>query len=335
LGGAAWSQHGGQDCLRLAGVPPGILTAVRPRTVGIVGELPATAGRFTVDGDDLCFVPRYPFVAGTTYVVTLDRVEVAALLRPLPDGPATTEVVDIRPTADEVPRNLLRLYVLFSAPMREGCAATQVRLADAAGTTVNGALLAAEDELWDTGRRRLTVLLDPARIKRGLVPHAQVGYPLRMGESFRLVIDEGFTDAGGRPLRAGAERSYHVAADERRHVDPAGWALAVPAAGTVDPLIGAFDRPLDHGLLLRCLKVLGPAGGHLAGQAEIGPGERSWLFTPAAPWTVAPHRLVVDPLLEDLAGNSVSRVFDRDLRLPENDPRDERPVVIEFIPRVA
>jgi len=309
------------------------------------------AGRFIDDGDDLCFVPRFPFLAGTTYVVTFDRVEVAALLWPLAGGTATTEVIDIHPTADEVPRNLLRLYVQFSAPMRKGCAAEHVRLVDTAGATMIGALLPTESELWDGVRRRLTVLLDPARIKRGLVPHAEVGYPLRLGEPFRLVVDEGFTDAGGRPLRTGAERSYRVDADERRHVDPAGWALTVPPAGSFEPFEAVFDRPLDHGLLLRCVQVHGPAAGAggplaggptptgtaggapLGGRAETGPGERSWLFRPATPWAAGLHRLVVDPLLEDLAGNSVSRVFDRDLGRPENDPRDPRPVGIEFVPR--
>jgi hypothetical protein len=37
--------------------------------------------------------------------------------------------------------------------------------------------------------------------------------------------------------------------------------------------------------------------------------------------------------LEDLAGNSVSRVFDRDLTRPEDQPRQTRPVILAFRPR--
>jgi hypothetical protein len=37
--------------------------------------------------------------------------------------------------------------------------------------------------------------------------------------------------------------------------------------------------------------------------------------------------------LEDLAGNSVSRVFDRDLARPEDQPRQARPVTVGFNPR--
>jgi hypothetical protein len=41
---------------------------------------------------------------------------------------------------------------------------------------------------------------------------------------------------------------------------------------------------------------------------------------------------MVDPVLEDLAGNSVSRVFDRDLTRPEDRPRQARPVSVGFRP---
>ena len=140
-----------------------------------------------------------------------------------------------------MPRNLLRCYVEFSAPMREA-GATHVRLFDAEGAPLVGALLATEYELWDPDRRRLTVLLDPARIKRGLVPHREVGYPLREGASVTLVVDAEFPDASGRPLRTGATRTWQVIGDERRHVTPSSWTLRPGTAGTTEPLTVTFDR---------------------------------------------------------------------------------------------
>ena len=55
--------------------------------------------------------------------------------------------------------------------MSDGFAAGRVTLVDHAGDVMPAALLPLEHELWDGDRRRLTVLLDPARIKRGLVAH--------------------------------------------------------------------------------------------------------------------------------------------------------------------
>jgi len=330
---ASWSRCDDAACVRLTGLPPDPEIQVRSGPAVVDGGLPPMAGRLVVDGGDVCFVPRFPFVGGTTYAVVVGGVTVAVLVHPRPDHPATTEVIEIRPTATEVPRNLLRIYIRFSAPMSEGYAAGQVRLIDDFGRELPGALLPAEHELWDGGRRRLTVLLDPARIKRGLAGHRQAGYPLRYGQPFRLVVDDGFLDAAGARLRARAERRYEVGADQRDRIEPGSWTLTAPACGTLDPLDVAFGRPLDHGLLARCLRVVGPDDRVVDGRPEIGPQERSWRLAPRAAWAPGIHRLVIDPVLEDLAGNSVSRVFDRDLSRAEDEPREAGPVTRSFRPR--
>jgi len=328
----SWSRCGGEDCLRVGGAGPDARVDVRPRMAVTVGDAPPMAGRLVREGDDVCFLPRFAFVDGTTYAVVVGGAEPVALERPRPDRPSTTKVLDIRPSAREVPRNLLRLYVQFSAPMREGCAAAHVRLVDDAGHELAGALLPTEYELWDARRCRLTVLLDPARIKRGLIANRQAGYPLRRGSSFRVVVDDGFCDARGDPLRHGAERGYQVGEDERRRVVPEDWIVTVPSSDTVEPLEIGFRRALDHALLGRCLHVVGPDGRLVDGRQDLGPEERSWRLAPLAPWAPGPHRLVVDPTLEDLAGNSVRRVFDRDLTRPEDQPREAGPVELTFRP---
>jgi hypothetical protein len=327
---ASWSRCGDADCIRLGGVSTRSSIEVRPGAPS-TGRFPPMAGAVVPDGADRCFVPRFPFVDGTTYTVTIDGATAAVLVRRATELPATTEVLEIRPSATGVPRNFLRFYVSFSAPMSEGYAARRVRLHDEAGQVMAGSLLPTEHELWDRDRRRLTVLLDPARLKRGLVGHRESGYPLRVGGSFRVVVDGAFPDARGLALRAGAERQYGVGDDERRPVDPQDWVLTVPPSGTTEPLVVGFDRPLDHALLARCLQLRGPGGRRVDGVPEIGAQERSWRVVPEEPWAAGQHQLVVDPVLEDLAGNSVSRVFDRDLFRPEDDP-EGRSVVVSFRP---
>ena len=116
-------------------------------------------------------------------------------------------------------------------------------------------------------------------------------------------------------------------------MDPRSWTLSVPPAGTFEPLQVAFGRPLDHGLLARCLRVSGPGGQLIDGTARIGREERSWRLVPHGTWASGSHQLIVAPVLEDLAGNSVSRVFDRDLTRPEDQPRQALPVSVGFRPR--
>jgi hypothetical protein len=333
--GLAWSRLDGADCIRLGGVAPGAAVQVRPASAAAAAGIPAAdlppmAGRLAADGGDACFVPRFGFTDGTAYAVTVDGEPAGVLTRPRPARAATAHVLAIHPAAAQVPRNLLRCYIWFSAPMSDGDAAGHVALADDAGAPLPGALLPAEHELWDGGRRRLTVLLDPARIKRGLAGHRAAGYPLRAGQPVRLIVDAGFRDATGTPLRAGAEQRYLVGPDERRRVEPAAWTLEVPAAGGTGPLRVTFDRPLDHGLLARCLHVTGPGGGRVDGTPQAGPEDRSWRLVPRRPWAAGPHRLVVDPVLEDLAGNSARRVFDRDLGRPADDPRAAGYITVSF-----
>jgi hypothetical protein len=289
------------------------------------------AGDLLRDGEDICFLPRFEFVGGVTYVVSVDGSTAHLLAPPRHPARSTADVIEICPSAAVVPRNLLRLYVRFSAPMGDGQVASHVKLVDRHGRAMSGALFTGEYELWDRERLRLTLLLDPARIKRGLVPHQEVGYPLEDGGSFDVVVGEGFLDASGAPLTAGTVRGYEVGGDERRRVDPLRWKVSVPAGRSRQPLEVGFDRPLDHELITACLRVTGPDRSSVKGTVRVAQGELSWTLNPSRPWDLGLHRLCVDPILEDLAGNSLSRVFDRDMTSTEDDPRPAATAVVPFV----
>ena len=235
--------------------------------------------------------------------------ELASLTVPAADRPPHTVVESIDPGVDEVPANLLRFAVAFSEAMEDGSAEGRIHLVDSSGAELPGTLLDMPPELWDRDHRRLTVLLEPGRIKRGLQPNAQAGPPLREGDTVTLVVDAGLRDAGGAELARGARRSYRVGAAIRSRVDPGRWDVRWPVART-DPLVVRFDRPLDRALVLRCLRPRDADGHPLVGRTELDSETRVWAFTPAAGVV---RSLGIDTRLEDLAGNSVRRVFDRDL----------------------
>jgi hypothetical protein len=287
------------------------------------GRLTPTGGTFTTEGAVLVFRPRHPFAPGTTYALVgrADGRPAGLLTYPAAGQRPRAVVTAIHPGARAVPVNLLRVYVHFSAPMSEGLALRGVRLEDAAtGEELPGALLPMEPELWDPARTRLTVLLDPGRIKRGLAPHEEACYPLVAGRTVRLVVDPALRDATGAPLAGAAQREYAVGPAVRRLVDPAQWAVARVTPATRDPLRVRFDRPLDHALALRCLHVADAHGGRVAGETTLADDGLDWVFVPRTPWPAAALALAVAPELEDLAGNSVVRVFDRDLTDPAHEP---------------
>ena len=350
-----WARHEGRDCLkisrwteaelreleapdagalsrRLAVYPSEALPSCGGRPAG-----PPAAGRFLVRDGAIWFAPRFPFADGVSYSLLVgpagdaDGAEVWQIRRPDREASPTTEVVAIYPTAAELPVNLLRVYVHFSAPMSEGCAASAITVTrEDTGETLDDVFLPPEPELWDAQRKRLTMLLDPGRIKRGLVPNLEFGYPLVEGAAVRISVDPAFRDAVGQPLRAGAERSYRIGPALRARIDPAAWRLTAPIAGSRTPLLVEFDRPLDHGLLQHSLSVQDEAGRNVGGVGEIGEGERGWRFTPDVPWEAGEYALTVEPRLEDVAGNSPARVFDRDVTKAEDAPGEWEAVAVSF-----
>ena len=350
-----WAQHEGRECLTISGWTDvefrdlqGLdvralsrhlalyTTESLPRN-GDGPAVPPVAGRFSVQDQSVCFMPRFPFAAGVSYSLRVqsagegEAAEVWEIRRPSLEASPTAEVLGIYPTAGEIPVNLLRVYVHFSAPMSEGWAARAitVRRADT-GEKLDDVFLPPEPELWDAGRTRVTMLLDPGRIKRGLVPNLEFGYPLVEGTAVSISIDPAFRDASGQPLNSGAERTYSIGPALRSRIDPNAWRLTAPAAGTQDPLRVEFDRPLDHGLLQHCLSVRDAAGATVDGTAYIGAGERDWRFTPDAPWQTGEYHLAVEPRLEDAAGNTPVRVFDRDVTKAEDEPTQSETICVSF-----
>lgn len=323
-----WGHHG-RGCLHIADsllhTAPFVdfgSTRVLPSSLAEGGgALPGMAGRLSRVEGGACFEPRYPFVEGTRYSAIDTWNGTARLLgsitRPAPLAVPTTRVEAICPAVAEVPFNLLKLYVEFSAPMSEGFAIASVSVWRDGVEKLEGVFLDGP-ELWDRERKRLTMLLDPGRIKRGLVPHEEAGYPLVEGDTIEVRVAETFTDAAGAPLVAPRTVRYVVIPAMRTRVEPAKWQRSMPPAGSIEPLIVTFDRPLDHALVRRCIAVRREEGARIAGIAEPSADDTGWSFAPASRWRPGRYLLAIQTYLEDLSGNSVRRVFDRDLDNPDD-----------------
>jgi hypothetical protein len=244
--------------------------------------------------------------------------ELARVDVPRTSATGTTVAQSIDPGGEWIPANLLRFSVTFSAQMEEGSASGRVHLRDASGEDVPGALFSMTPEFWDRERRRLTILLEPGRIKRGLRPNLLAGPPLVECSTVTLVVDPELRDSTGTELAEGAHRTYRVGPAMRTRVVPARWDIRWPDPGH-DQLVVRFDRPLDRALVRRCLRLVDERGHPVAGHSGLDMDASVWTFAPAS--RVGDWRLQIDPRLEDLAGNSVRRVFDRDLQRADADDR--------------
>jgi hypothetical protein len=288
---------------------------------------PAILGSYRIDGELLRFEPRFPFMPGVGYraVFTPSRLsnraagnESAISLEfslPKPKTEAA-RVTHVYPSADRLPENLLRFYLVFSAPMERGGIYRHIKLLDDKGKAVDVPFLELDEELWDEAHQRLTLLCDPGRIKRGLKPREEDGPVLEEGKDYTLVIDTGLLDANGNHLREPFRKSFRAIAPDDTQPDPKTWKVQAPAAGTREPLTVTIPKPLDHALLERLVWVTDQTGRKLAGTVTLERDETVWVFTPRTDWTAGQYQLVADTRLEDPAGNSIARPFEVDVFRP-------------------
>jgi hypothetical protein len=296
--------------------------------------LPDVSGRHLFYDDEVRFIPTFPFDSDVKYRVIFDARPLGVLFG---EGPlkfefqipsdlktaALTEVTRIFPSCDLLPENLLRFYVCFSNSMQRGTALDQISLLDSAGQPVADALYRPPVELWDRTMRRLTVLLDPGRLKRWVSPNIELGPPLKAGEIYTLEIGAGMIDLNGRPLRECFRKHFLVGDPVREQLSVESWDLLPPATGSRQALVLLFRSPLDWALLLQTITVVSAVGFVIAGQVVIDQSEKRWSFRPASPWIAGMYRICVGPSLEDVCGNSMTGAFDRPIR---NAPHPATPV---------
>lgn len=227
--------------------------------------------------------------------------------------------VDVYPTAKELPENLLRIYIYFPRAMAVAEGMEHVVLLDDKGERVNGAFLATNQELWSPDRSRLTLLLDPGRVKSGLAAHEILGRALVPGQTYSLVISGAAMDAQGCPLGRDVTHGFSVTEADYETPDPATWSLTKPRAGSLDPVSAALGSTHDHLSMAYRLRVVDSNSEIVPGSIALGPEEKSWQFRPRSPWGEMTYNLTVDERLEDLAGNRPGVLFDRPVSAESTD----------------
>lgn len=281
------------------------------------GDVQPLLGSYAVEDRVLTFHPRFPVTAGVHYHAIFkgtggEPVQAAFDGPPRATNPLT-RVDRVYPSADRLPSNVLRLYIYFSASMSRGEAWQHIHLIDADNDRpVNIPFLELEQELWDQNNQRLTVLFDPGRIKRGLVPTTTIGPAVVEGKRYKLVIDRDWHDARGVHLVEGFEKAFRGGPADRVPPEPRTWRVTAPKRGTIDPLVIDFPKPMDYVLLQRMIGVF-EGRDEIDGRIAVDHNETEWRFTPREAWKPASYRITADNTLEDISGNHLDRPFDVDV----------------------
>ncbi len=296
-----------------------------PLKVRIANNKRFMVGDIRLENKHILFTPLIALTRGLTYEVLAGDKVIGSVEVPLADAANAPEVLHVYPSADTLPENLLKLYLQFSKPMREGEILHYVFLLDKNNDTLSNVFLDLNPALWNEDRTVLTLWLDPGRIKRDLIPNRQMGNPLSMGKRYTLIIANAWKDGEGLNLRTSFTKQFYV--EQRDSISPNAllWPLKLPASQTKQPMGISLNEPLDYFLLQETVHFTDDEGKKVAGKIEVKNQERNIEFIPHQSWQKGWYKISVEHILEDLAGNNLNRPFDRDTKV--RNPNLERKVV--------
>lgn len=229
----------------------------------------------------------------------LPRLLAAAALAGL--STAWPAALEIHPAGPTVPENLLRIELRFAQAQRLPFDVRRLQLLREDGREIENALL--DLALPSADGRRITILMDPGRVKTGVGPQLDAGRALHAGQTVRLRVDDPATAEV-------AVKTWQVTAAVSRPLDAAAWRLSEPRSGSREPLVVDLRAPISssgEGLIA----VVDAAGRRVPGKAVLGDGDTVWHFTPSRRWRSGRYRLVAHPDLEDPAGNRHCSAFEQ------------------------
>lgn len=295
----------------------------------------AILGEHRLERDRLIFVPAFPLTEGAKYEIeftshlslkhgTSGTRMTVGTRTPRTAKPTPAKLTAIYPSAGATPENQLKFYLLFSEPMEQGVAFRHLKLIDrTTGLEVPEPF--RKVELWAEDGKRFTLWIHPGRQKTGVNLNEDIGPVLQAGHRYTLIVSKNWRSVGGAALGRDIRKTFTAGPAIRGRVATDDWKITVPKAATRKPLRVRFPTPLDWALLHSSVRVESD-GRRIPGSIQTREQEKEWRFTPNAPWAAGRHQLVIDALLEDLAGNNLKQPFEVDI----HQPREERPDVIRI-----
>lgn len=292
-----------------------------------IANRPPLAGEWSPTTGGHLFTPKYPFKPGLSYRVYHGPTHTDLLL-PKPPAVPPAKLVGLYPSATVLPENVFRFYVQFDRAMPRGDVYQYIAVLKADGKKVEQPFLEIDDELWNEEQTRLTLLIDPGRIKREVKPLLDLGPVFMAKNDYTLFIDGRWPTLDGTPLGKDFRRAIKIGLRFDGELDQTLWKVQPPTRQNPNVTV-RFDRTMDYALLQRMLTVIDVKDNALAGTNVLGEGETTWTFKPTKPLNPGTYRVRINTTLEDTCGNAIGRAFEVDITAPPK-PMPKRPAYVDL-----
>ncbi|SNS92902.1 hypothetical protein SAMN05421640_1665 [Ekhidna lutea] len=283
---------------------------------------PAVLGAYGIETNHLSFTPKFLPDPNIKYLVTFSYPKLAELLSGQieetsiysdvasfePPEATQPEVISFIPKLHDVPANLLRFYVYFSAPMSLQNPYDFITIEDKNGKALVDPFVIVPEGLWNIDHTRLTLLLHPGRVKQGVGPNMTLGDVLLAGNSYTLKIDPAWKGSSGEPLKEAFTQTINATNPLRGAMNINNWALKAKVNNGIGILTVVTDHPLDQPLAQRMLFLRNMEGQILPVQINFENPEQLQIL-----WRHQGSQeleLLIDPRLEDVCGNTPHYAFD-------------------------
>lgn len=223
---------------------------------------------------------------------------------------AKPSVIKIYPGSDSIPVNILRFYIEFSHPMQEMGILNHIKLTRDDGKNITGVFFENQYELWNEDRTKVTLIVDPGRVKTGLLAHNVLGRAFDEGVTYYLVVDSFLLDFNNEKLNNRFIKKFIAVSEDITAPDLADWSVTCPPANTKENLTINFNDKVDHISAKTFIKIIDDNERIMEGQITLGKNESLWIFKPKLKWQKGNYKLIVNSRLEDIAANTLNGIFD-------------------------
>ena len=219
------------------------------------------------------------------------------------------KVIAIYPKTDSIPVNILRFYIQFSKPMQEMDILKHIKLTNEEGKNITGVFFENQYELWNDDRTEVTLIVDPGRVKLGLLAHNTMGRAFDTGKKYTLTVDSDLMDFDDQKLEQSFIKTFVAVDEDMLPPKTNQWKLSLPKAETSNPLSIDFNDKIDH-ISGKTLIKFFFNNKEIEGNTELDNQEQKLIFKPSKKWKKGSYQIVVNQRLEDIAANSLNQIFD-------------------------